>query len=148
MKTYETIRQIKSCESMCASGRAATAHFYDVCRSDPLHIPRMANFRARDILACHNDLERTYLIRMFATFEVALRAFWKRNLGRRSHPTIKRLMDSVASRCSMPISHLVRAHGVREFRNALVHGGESQSLALAEARSYLCRFLSNLPRKW
>jgi len=148
MKRQETIQQLDSCQSMCEAGRAATAYFLEVCRSDASRIVEIGSFRVRDICACHDDLERTYLVRMFAVFEVALRGFWRRGVGRRSHPHVSQLMDSVASRCHMRFDHLDRAHRVREFRNTLVHGGGSRSLALAEAKSYLCKFLSNLPREW
>lgn len=148
MNTHEIIRQIRSCESMCAAGKAATAHFLEVCQTDPSHIPRVARFRLRDIRDCHNDLEQTYLIRMFAVFEVTLREFWAHVDGKRSHPTVTRLMDRIAVRCRIPVGHLVLAHIVREFRNTLVHGGRSRSVTLDEARSHLCRFLSSLPREW
>jgi len=148
MNTREIISQIRSCESMCAAGKAATAHFLKVCQSDPSHIPPVARFRVRDIRDCHHDLERTYLVRMFAIFEVTLREFRTRISGRRSHPTVTQLMDGIAARCRMPVDHLTLAHAVREFRNTLVHGGGSGSVTLDEARSHLCRFLSNLPRQW
>jgi hypothetical protein len=148
MKTREIIQQLKSCESMCEAGRAATSYFLRVCRSDTSHIPRIGSFRLRDIRACYDDLECTYLIRIFAVFEMALREFWTSAMGRRSRPTARQFMDAVALRCSVPVDHLVRAHGVRESRNVLVHGGEGRSVALTEARSSLCRFLSSLPREW
>ena len=148
MNTYEVISQIKSCESMCEAGRAATLYFLQVCQSDPSHVFPVGRFRVRDILACHHDLERTYLIRMFAIFEVTLREFWERASGRRSRLAATRLMDRIASRYRMPVDHLARAHRVREFRNTLVHGGGSRSLSLRDAKSHLCRFLSNLPREW
>jgi hypothetical protein len=148
MKTHEIIWQIRSCESMCKAGKAATAHFLAVCLSDPTRIPSTGNFRMRDIRACHNDLEETYLIRMFAVFEAALREFWERVARRRSHPAVKLLMDRIALQCNVSMDHLARAHSVRDFRNALVHRGRCESVTLGDARSYLCRFLSNLPREW
>ncbi len=148
MNTDEIILQIRSCESMCEAGRAATAHFLQVCQSDPSRIPRVGRFRLRDIRDCYQDLERTYLVRMFAVFEVTLREFWERVAGRRSHPSVTQLMDRIAARCRIPDDHLTLAHGVREFRNTLVHGGDRRTLALGEARRHLCRFLSNLPREW
>lgn len=148
MKTHEIIKQIKSCEGMCEAGKAATAHFFEICLSDPTRIPAAGNFRMRDIRACHDDLECTYLVRMFAVFEVVLREFWQRVARKRSHPSVNRLMDRIALRCNVSMEHLARAHSVREFRNALVHGGRRESVALGDARSYLCRFLSNLPREW
>ena len=148
MNTHEIISQIGSCESMCEAGRAATAYFLELCQSDPSHVSPVRRFRMRDIRDCHHDLERTYLVRIFAIFEVTLRAFWERTSGRQSRLGAARLMDRIASRCRMPADHLARAHGVREFRNALVHGGGGRSLPLGAARSYLCKFLSNLPREW
>ncbi len=148
MNTYEVISQIRSCESMCEGGRAATAHFLEVCQSDPSHVSPVGRFRIRDIRACHYDLERTYLVRMFAIFEVTLRGFWERVSGRRSRLAATRLMDRIASRYRMPADHLAHAHKVREFRSTLVHGGGSRSLALRHAASHPCRFLSNLPREW
>jgi hypothetical protein len=57
-------------------------------------------------------------------------------------------MDRVALRCNIPVDRLVQAQVVREFRNTLVHGGSGESVTLGDARSYLCKFLSNLPREW
>ncbi|MBM4029538.1 MAG: hypothetical protein FJ280_29690 [Planctomycetes bacterium] len=148
MKTDEIIRQIRSCESMCEAGRAATAYFLEVCRSDPSLIPPTGNSRLRDIHACHDDLERTYLVRMFAIIEMALREFWRRAAARRSHPAVNRLMDRIALRCNIAVDHRTRAQSVRGFRNTLVHGGTGKSVTLGDARSYLCGFLSNLPRDW
>jgi hypothetical protein len=148
MNTHEIMSQIRSCESMCEAGKAATAHFLEVCQSDPAQIPPVARFRVRDVRDCHNDLERTYLIRMFAVFEVTLREFWMHVVGRRSHPPVTRVMDGIAARCRMPVGYLTLAHTVREFRNTLVHGGGGRSVTLDEARSHLCRFLSSLPREW
>jgi hypothetical protein len=147
MNTYEIIQQIRSCEGMCKAGKAATAYFLGVCRSDPSHVPSTGDFRVRDIRACHDDLERTYLVRMFAIFEVTLREFWDRAARKRSHPSVNRLMDRIALRCNVALDRLARAHSVRSFRNTLIHGGTSESVTLADARSYLCGFLSNLPRE-
>ena len=49
---------------------------------------------------------------------------------------------------------LRNAHCVREYRNLLVHGDPVKGvcpggpISLAEARKYLCHYLSNLPRQW
>ncbi len=51
MNTHEIIQQIRSCESMCKAGKAATAYFLEVCRSDPSHVPSTKDFRVRDIRA-------------------------------------------------------------------------------------------------
>ncbi len=148
MKTYEIIRQIRSYESMCEAGKAATVHFLRACLSDPTCIPAIGNFRVRDIRACHGDLEHTYLIQMFAVFETTLRQLWERVSRKTSHPSARQLMDRLVLRCNMPIDHVAKAHAVREFRNTLVHGGRRESLTIGDARSCLCKFLSGLPREW
>ena len=148
MKTRDAIERLKACESMYEAGRAATTYFFNICESDPSHIPSAAGFRVQDILACRNDLEHTYLIRMFAFFEATLRTFWQQHSGKKSSQTVYRLMNRIASQRYMPFSLLNNAHGVREFRNTLIHGGTSKAVGLAEARSHLCRFLSNLPQEW
>ena len=148
MKTRDKILQLESCESRYKAARAATTYFLRACQSDPSHLSSAAGFRVRDIRDCHDDLEHTYLIRMFTIFEATLRAFWKHHFGRKSRPRVSLLMDRIAARSYMRSDHLHIAHKVREFRNTLVHGGTSKTVGLGEARSHLCKFLSNLPREW
>lgn len=111
-------------------------------------MPRNVPFRARDIRDCHDDLEDTYLVRVFALFETALRRYWRQGLGRNSRPSAKDLLNSIASNCSMTSTVLERTQSVREYRNKLVHEGDAPPVTLAEARGHLCTYLSNLPRYW
>jgi hypothetical protein len=148
MKTQERMLQIKSCEQMCDAGRAATAHFHKVCLSDPSQMPKETTFRLADILECHQDLEKTYLIRLFALFEATVRDFWRQVCGKKSHPLITSLLDRIASRWHMHYDVLSNTHVVRKYRNSLVHGWQAQPMTLSEARAYVCTFLSYLPREW
>lgn len=148
MKTQDRILQIKSCEQMCYAGKAATAYFYSICYTDPSQLQRESMFRLRDIRDCYEDLETTYLIRLFAVFEVTVRDYWRDGCGRKSYPLVKTLLNRAASQCYMQYDVLSNAHSVRDYRNSLVHGGAAKAMTLSEARGYLCIFLSYLPFEW
>ena len=149
MRAFQSIEEIKSYENMFYAGRQATAYYYGVCLSDPNLLPKNTTFRVRDILECHEDLEHTYLIRIFTVFERTIRQHYVEQIVRRNrHPHVKFVLDRVASNCYVRSDVHERAHKVREFRNSLVHGGATIALTFSEARSYLCTFLSNLPRGW
>jgi hypothetical protein len=148
MRTYDRMLELKSYEQMCRAAQAATVYFEKACLADPLNIPAGKTFRIRDIRDCHEDLEKTYLVRVFARFEGTLREYWRMGCGRRSHPLMKVLLDNIAGRRYMPDGVLTRAHAVRDYRNSIVHGGDAPAVTLGEARSYLCTFLYYLPRQW
>jgi len=148
MNTRDRMLEIKSCEQMCDAGRAATEYFLRVCDSDPSQMPKEMTFSVSDIRACHEDLERTYLVRLFALFEATIRDYWGRGCGKKSHPLVGTLLDRIASRCYMRYDVLSNAHVVRNYRNLLVHGGVAKPVTLSEARGHLCTFLSYLPREW
>ena len=85
------------------------------------------------------SLEGTYLIRLFAAFEAALRSY---DRARHNDPNRSEnaavLIDSIGGRCGQGISTAVRegAHAVRLLRNYWAHENETMPapLTLAEAR--------------
>jgi hypothetical protein len=117
-------------------------------RADPSALAR-EELRQRDFLACRDNLEATYVIRLFAEFEAGLRQVW-RTLVRPTSPPTQILLDSVAARFFIPSSWLAQVHGVRLHRNSLVHetDDEIEKISLVDARSHLCRYLSRLPTTW
>jgi hypothetical protein len=101
-----------------------------------------------NVVDCHDNLETTYVVRLFVEFEAALRAYWKQVRGRhyRSRIHVRDLIGKVASFHHAPTDWLDHAQEVRERRNMLVHEQPvGPMLTLAECRSHLCRFLSLLP---
>jgi hypothetical protein len=138
---------ITTCEKMCLAGRAATEFYYRTFYKTP-QIPIHQPFAITDILKCYGDLEKTYTIRMYAEFEATLRDYWKNGMGKITVPQAKSLIDGIAARTWMRNDTLKNAHAVREYRNALVHGGPMIAVTLGESRKYLCQYLSNLPRAW
>ena len=117
-------------------------------RADPSALAH-DELRHRDFRACRDNLEATYLIRLFAEFEAGLRQVW-RSLVRPTSPPAQLLLDSVAARFYIPATWLARVHAVRLYRNSLVHEADDkvEKIDLVDARSQLCRYLSRLPTTW
>ena len=147
MKNFNLMMKIKELESHCYAGLAATKHFNIAVKANQ-SLMAAFTFKDRDIMRCHNDLEGTYIVHIFAVFEVSLREYWQNSLNRRTKPPVKDLINGVASRLSTRSDVCSRAQAVRDYRNYLVHGGNAQPVTIADARSYLCTFLSDLPREW
>ena len=99
------------------------------------------------------NLEGTYLVRLFAAFEAALRSY---DRARHHDPTRKEdasvLIDSIGGRRGQGISGVIRerAHAVRKVRNYWAHENDELPtlLSLVEARASLQTFLSWLPEAW
>jgi hypothetical protein len=103
-----------------------------------------------DLREFARNLEGTFLVHLFATFEAGLRDAWANCFKQTTHPPMRDLLVAVAARRAVPEDDLKNAHAVRDYRNSLVHeGGEaSEPVPLAVARKYLCTFFSWLPKDW
>jgi hypothetical protein len=113
--------------------------------------PALAGLSSRHVRLCLEHMESTYIVRLFAEFEAALRVYWRPPGKRpRSSPKpVRALMDRTASQRHIHGDCLRRAHQVRECRNTLVHETPSGAKITLEAcRSHLCTFLSYLPVNW
>jgi hypothetical protein len=99
------------------------------------------------------NLEGTYLVRLFAAFEAALRSY---DRARHSDPTrdmvASVLINAIGGRRGQGISDAVRegAHTVRLVRNYLAHENDAvpAKMTMAEARARLQTYLSWLPNEW
>ena len=108
----------------------------------------------RDLDSAAENLESTYMIRLWAEFETAIRSYygWRRNEPV-SRIKTRDLIDAVAGvRLGRAISNDVRekVHVVREYRNSLIHARDDSSLAVAlsDARRVLNLYLCRLPETW
>jgi hypothetical protein len=98
-------------------------------------------------------LEGTYVVRLFAAFEAALRSY---DRARHNDPTrnvaAAALIDSTGGRRGQGISAIVRqqAHSVRNLRNYWAHDTDrvSEQMTISEARHRLQMFLRWLPEQW
>jgi hypothetical protein len=108
------------------------------------------NLRFRDAARLVENLEATFIVRIFAEFEACLRNYWNHGLKRKTKPQTMDLIARVGARRSIPDDFIHRVQRVREFRNSLVHEDheEVEALTLAEVKSRLCKYLSRLPLDW
>ena len=118
-------------------------------RADPSALAG-ERLRNADYLNFRDNLDLTYLVRLFAEFGAGLREAWEFAFRRTTVPNARDLIDSLYAQC--PISDDWRdcAHNIRIYRNVLVHGGggDAQPIGLRKACSDLCRFFSGLPHHW
>lgn len=154
MKRQEWLDQIGDIEMECSAARSALALLAQELEANP-RWGAPHGWRARDAESCRENLETTYIIRLFAEFESGLRNVWKRYFRKNSRPPTKQLIESVAAKRQIPQDCLSKAHQVRGFRNRLVHELDGEdleqppvTLTLGEAKSRLCTYFSYLPRDW
>ena len=108
---------------------------------------------ARDGASFRDNLEATYLIRLYAEFEAGLRDYWTNHLNRPTHPPMAQLLQSLADQ-RVSTDRLEDAYAVREYRNFLVHAESDDPppdlriFTVAEAKQHLCYFFGRLDPDW
>lgn len=142
----EWLELIKAVAREFLIAHRATELFMVVVERDPAELP--AGTKKRDLQAASDNLEGTYLLRLFAAFESGLRSYW--DTMRTTKPPVRDLIDSIAADRKAPEELRDDVHEVRKYRNALVHetDNEAESVPLAEARRRLCTFFARLPDNW
>ncbi len=108
---------------------------------------------ARDLASAARMLEATYLVRLWAEFEAAIRSYHRSLTGDRSPLRTRDLIETVGgARRGSAIPRPIRSavHEVREYRNSLAHHRNipGSPISLPEARRRLGRFLGSLPDRW
>lgn len=143
---HEWQSRIKAVEREYIAMRQAADRFWESALSDPTIL--MDSLRHREIVRASQNLEGTYVVRLFAEFESGCRQYWRAKWS--TDPKTVDLLDGLAARCGIPDTQRDNAHQVREYRNSLVHEREEKTDAvpMATARGYLCRFFSFLPPEW
>ncbi len=138
--------RIKAVELEYAAVRQAVGPFLAKAKADPTIL--QGGVRVRDAQTALNQLESTYIVRIFAVFESGLRSFW--TTRKRSNPKTRDLLNSIAGMKEVPELVLGDVHRVRMYRNDLVHeGGEvEEPVSIGTARSWLCRYFDRLPVQW
>ena len=107
----------------------------------------------RNLRAAAENLGGTYLVRLFAAFEAALRSY---DRARHNDPARKEdaavMIDSIGGRRGQGISASVRAdaQAVRRVRNRWAHDDDAspEELSIGVAAPRLHKFLSWLPDEW
>jgi hypothetical protein len=107
----------------------------------------------RHLVAAHRNLEGTYIVRLFAAFEAALRSY-DRAVHNAPHRQTEAavMIDQIGGRRGRGIRTSLRrdAHAVREVRNYWAHESDSDPgyMSMDDARGRLQRYLSELPEEW
>ena len=151
-RLFDWHEHIKDVEGEYKTARFALDHLKARLISAPDLFAK--NHEARSNLSnTDQNLEGTYLVRIFAAFEAALRSF---DQAKNNDPTRREdasvLIDSIGGRRGQGISNSVRlgAHQVRRARNACAHESDvtSEFISIRDARARLQTYLSWLPEEW
>lgn len=104
---------------------------------EPAHLARAAN-----------NLEATYVVRLFAEFEAVLRDYWGAlRPGKRVRAEV--LLQRVGELENMPEDWVADTHEVRDLRNNIVHHRATVVVhSYQQCRTWLARFVSMLPQRW
>src|SRR5438128_106655 len=142
------IRNIKAVEREYLASRFSVDRSLEHVRKDPSILT--GDLRVREIERAAEFLEGTYLVRLFAEFETALRTYFQKARHRAPPSRTRDLLESIAARRRIPQEQLRNVHAVRDYRNVLVHEreGDFELMTISEARSHLCVYFSFLPRDW
>lgn len=96
----------------------------------------------------NQNLDSTYMIRMFAVFEAGLRDFWKS--FRTTEARVSDMIRSIGSKRRIDDPVIQKVEIVRVYRNYLVHEESSKRpvVVVGVARGLLCTYFSRLPENW
>jgi hypothetical protein len=103
----------------------------------------------RDLRSADENLEGTYLIRMFAEFETGVRTYW-RAMRPRARTQAQVLLDRVGDTRGMSADVIDDVHAARLYRNNLLHHREetAEVVTISQARACFQKYLSRLPNEW
>jgi len=153
-RRFDWHERIKDVEGEYKAARLAVDRLSEDVAVAPDILKRRDETRAYLRDAAQN-LEGTYLVRLFAAFEAALRSYDRsRHKDADRDLPASRLIDVTGGRRGQGISVAVRegAHRVRHVRNYWAHELNlilaRPNMTLAEARARLQRYLSWLPEEW
>lgn len=151
-RRFDWHEHLKEVENEYKAARLAVDHFWNEVIADPSILGNAEPVRG-NLRAVVENLEGTYLVRLFAAFEAALRSY---DRARHNDPTRKEdaavLIDSIGGRRGQGISTSVRAdaQAVRQVRNRWAHEDDAsaEELGIKAAAPRLHKFLSWLPEEW
>jgi hypothetical protein len=152
MKQGEAFQRIRSVRDEFLAARFALSRAIRQVESDANLLREVDEPLApQHVRNCAENLEITYLLRLFANFEGVLRDYWAvlrpSPLPRRTRMEI--LMNRIVVVRQIPFEVVDAAHEVRVHRNNIVHPrDEPVQLTFDQCKSRLGFFLSYLPRQW
>lgn len=123
--------------------------FAAIVESDPAILYRN-ELELSAIRALESELHSVFFARLFASFESALRHYWRQKV-RNSRPGTEQLLNAIAGRFGVPQDTLDTVQDIRSFRNYLMHEeyeDERMPFTAAQASPALNTFLARLPLEW
>lgn len=95
------------------------------------------------------NLEVTYILRLFGMWEAVLRDYWLNGLGRPSRPDLKPLVESLAGRRTVDSATVATVHDLRDFRNEIVHENlRVLRYDYSQVAKGFSKFVAYLPPNW
>ena len=142
--SYTWLIRVRAIEREYVSTRFAIDALLDRARVDPMILG--GGFEVQDLVRSAENLEGTYLVRMFSEFETGLRAYWDTTRHKEPPSRTQDLLSGISAQRKISEIHSNAVHAVREYRNILVHERDEEQtpLTLAWSRRSLCTFLSYL----
>ena len=141
--SHSHIPPLLEIESEYAAARAALGyvmHRWDSLDDDP----KLLALKLGDMRRARDELERTYLVRVFARLEGLLRDALIDTAPEHQLPhTANGLIDRVGSHWHIDSDTRQEVHRVRKLRNDIAHGRPpGDILTLRDAVRRLCRFVN------
>jgi hypothetical protein len=144
--SHRLIQRLAAVEAEYRATRAALA-FTAGHWSGRHDAPELHGVTRSELDAATQNVQATYIVRLFAEFEAILRAQYPATRpGRRLPPTSASLIDAFGSYYRVPAQARDNAHTVRRFRHSIAHADPSDDqMTFSSALSWLNRFLSFIP---
>ena len=145
---FDWLKRIKTVEREHSVIRLSANYLAMIVRANPAMLP--TDLRVRDLDLSIAQLEATYIVRLFAEFETALRAFWVTSRANDPPFRTRDLVESIGVQRKIPYDCISNAHRARIFRNSLMHERVARfvPIPINNVRRYLCVFLNFLPLTW
>lgn len=100
------------------------------------------------------NLEATYIIRIYAEFEATLRDYWLTYWKQATRPKMYQLVNKAIPDQRFSEDVVDNADDVRLYRNFLVHDIEDEpgealaTFSVPQAKSHLCAYIARLDPTW
>ena len=151
MQRTEAFRRLDMVRDEFDAAKFALAQTLRALDANPnvFHAGKLQQVTHGQLQACAENLQITYLVRLFAEFEAILRDYWLHGRHRRTEPRMEVLMNRLGAYCTVTYDDLHDAHEVRTYRNDVIHAHlQDPRFDFPECRSRLARFIRWLPLFW
>lgn len=153
IKRQLRIARIASVAEEYRAARTAAGLLDERTKADP-NYGEQFGWRQRAGRDFEDKLEATYIIRIYAEFEAALRSFWATYRRQQTHPAMVQLVNAAIPNQRFPQDVVDNADDLRVYRNFLVHDTEDEPPAdmvtfnVAEAKKHTCAYIACFDAEW